>query len=68
MLNQTIIFINLLLTFLTIYGGIKNINLFYNFLYHFYTFLHKNNPLIIDHTEYETSKNSELIELKNENI
>ena len=66
MLNQTIIFINLLLTFLTIYGGIKNINLFYNFLYHFYTFLHKNNPLIIDHTEYETSKNSELIELKNE--
>ena len=67
MLNQTIIFINLLLTFLTIYGGIKNINLFYNFLYHFYTFLHENNPLIIDYENFDKeSKDLELKHLKNE--
>lgn len=59
MLNHTTIFINLLITFgslITIYGGIKNVNIFYDFLYHFsyfvVNFLHENNPLLIDYSEY----------------
>jgi hypothetical protein len=55
MINQTTIFINLLITFgslITIYGSVKNINMLYNFIYHFYNFLHENNPLIIDYSEY----------------
>lgn len=70
MLNQTTIFINLLLTFgslITIYGGIKNINLFYNFLYHFYNFLHENNPLIIDYSEYYDNCVKDEILYDNEN-
>ena len=59
MFNHTTIFIQILLTCLTIYGGIKNINLIYSFLYHFYNFLHDNNPLLID----DYSDHSELKEI-----
>jgi len=57
MLNQTTIFINLLITFgslITIYFGIKNVNNFsqvMNFIYHFCIFLNEKNPLIIDYSE-----------------
>ena len=61
MLNQSAVFINLLITFLMIYGGIKNINIFYDFLYNFYIFLNENNPLVIDYSDY--SNNDELKEI-----
>jgi hypothetical protein len=70
MLNQTTIFINLLITFgslITIYGGIKNINYFshvMNLLYYFsqvMNFFQENNPLILDYSEYYN--NSELKEV-----
>ena len=57
MLNQTTIFINLLITFgslITIYIGIKNVNNFLhvmNFIYHFCIFLNEKNPLIFDYSE-----------------
>jgi len=53
MFSQSSIFINLLFTF----GSLITI---YNFLYHFYTFLQVDNPLLIDYFDYNKKEiNSE---------